>query len=52
MKYRFPTGMRPSNLEEREYFYRKEFNLKNVEMWFEHRKIEIWSSSSHHSDNF
>ncbi|MCC6027734.1 MAG: DNA primase [Archaeoglobus sp.] len=39
MKYKFPRGMRISKLEEREKFYREEFDLVKVENWLSWRDI-------------
>jgi len=39
VKYRFPKGMRPSTLRERESFYRYEFSLDRVEKWLGWRDI-------------
>lgn len=40
MRYRFPQGMRPSTLEEREEFYRKEFDLGKVKDWLGWRDLK------------
>uniref|UniRef100_A0A7C4S667 DNA primase n=1 Tax=Geoglobus ahangari TaxID=113653 RepID=A0A7C4S667_9EURY len=40
MQYRFPRGMRISRLEEREKFYRDEFDLRKVEDWLSWREIK------------
>ncbi len=39
MTYRFPRGMRPSTLEEREIFYKKEFRKDDAISWLKHRDI-------------
>ncbi len=36
-KYRFPKGMRPSKLKEREEFYREEFDVKSCKNWLSWR---------------
>ena len=40
MKYRFPKGMRPSTLKERENFYRNDFSLEKVERWLGWRDVK------------
>lgn len=40
MRYRFPRGMRISTLEEREVFYKREFDLKKVAEWLSWKDIE------------
>ena len=39
MRYKFPDGMRPSSLEEREMFYKQEFDLDKVSEWLKHRDV-------------
>lgn len=39
MRYRFPKGMRISSLEERERFYRNEFEVERVANWLSWRDI-------------
>ncbi|MGQ9587857.1 MAG: DNA primase [Thermoplasmata archaeon] len=36
--YKFPRGMRPSSLDERREFYRKEFDMKSLNSWLEGRR--------------
>ncbi len=40
MNYRFPEGMRPSTVDERDMFYREEFQADMALKWLSHRKIE------------
>lgn len=39
MHYRFPKGMRISRLDERELFYRYEFDFEKVAEWLSWRDI-------------
>lgn len=40
MRYKFPKGMRISTLEEREKFYRSEFDIEKVAKWLSWRDIK------------